>query len=150
MATNRKETEEIDESFLLASIKGRGTKKEPVMPEPQQEQMPKSMENKQEKGDAEPTVISQESFKEAGRPKQEKRREYETLFLKESDVTARLGKTVYIRKEFHERITKILHVIGDNEVSMFSYIDNVLAYHFESFQDEIVRSYKQKNNNNLF
>ena len=76
--------------------------------------------------------------------------DYETLFIKESNITARLGKTVYVRKEFHERMMKIVHVIGENEISLSSYIDNVLAHHFESFQDDIMKSYKHKNNNNLF
>jgi hypothetical protein len=57
-----------------------------------------------------------------------------TAFIKESDTVARLGKTVYIRKEFHDRIMKIIQVIGENEVSMFSYIDNVPAHHFDPFR----------------
>ncbi|KAA6321901.1 hypothetical protein EZS27_028495, partial [termite gut metagenome] len=78
-----------------------------------------------------------------------KGQDYETLFIKESNITARLGKTVYIRKEFHERIQKIVQVIGGNEVSLFSYIDNILAHHFESYQDDINQSYRQKNKDNI-
>ena len=83
-------------------------------------------------------------------PKQDKQADYERLFIKESNITARLGKTVYVRKEFHERILKIIQVIGDNDISLFSYIDNVLIHHFDSFQNEIMKSYKNKNNDNLF
>lgn len=73
---------------------------------------------------------------------------YRSLFLKEADVPARIGKTVYVRKEYHERIQLILRVIGKDEVSLFSYIDNVLAYHFDMFQEDIKRLYEQ--NNNIF
>ena len=73
---------------------------------------------------------------------------YRSLFLKEADVPARIGKTVYVRKEYHERIQLILRVIGKVEVSLFSYIDNVLAHHFDMFQEEIKRLYEQ--NNNIF
>ena len=73
---------------------------------------------------------------------------YRSLFLKEADVPARIGKTVYVRKEYHERIQLILRVICKNEVSLFSYIDNVLAHHFDMFQEDIKRLYEQ--NNNIF
>ena len=57
-------------------------------------------------------------------------------------------RQVYVRKEYHERIQLILRVIGKDEVSLFSYIDNVLAHHFNTFQEEIKKLYEQ--NNNLF
>ena len=59
-----------------------------------------------------------------------------------------MGKTVYIRKEYHERIQLILRVIGKDEVSLFSYIDNVLAHHFDTYQEEIKKRYAL--NNNIF
>lgn len=70
---------------------------------------------------------------------------YRSLFLKEASIPARIGKTVYIRKEYHERIQLILRVIGKDEVSLFSYIDNVLAHHFSSFQSEITELYNEHN-----
>ena len=73
---------------------------------------------------------------------------YRSLFFKEAAIPARIGKTVYVRKEYHERIQLILRVIGKDEVSLFSYIDNVLAHHFNTFQEEIKKLYEQ--NNNLF
>jgi hypothetical protein len=72
------------------------------------------------------------------------------MFIKESNITARLGKTVYIRKEHHDRILKIVQVIGANEVSLFSYIDNIIIHHFDMFQDDISQAYKQKVNHDIF
>ena len=46
---------------------------------------------------------------------------YRSLFFKEAAIPARIGKTVYVRKEYHERIQLILRVIGKDEVSLFSY-----------------------------
>ena len=60
-------------------------------------------------------------------------------------MKTRSGKVVYIRKEYHDRILKILRIIGENEISLFSYLDNVLKYHFDTFQDDITRLYKEKN-----
>jgi hypothetical protein len=45
-----------------------------------------------------------------GKEKSKKTQDYRSLFIKEANVTARLGKTVYIRKEHHERILKIVQV----------------------------------------
>jgi hypothetical protein len=82
--------------------------------------------------------------------KSKKTQDYKSLFIKEANITARVGKTVYIRKEHHDRILKIVQVIGENEVSLFSYIDNIIAHHFESFQDDIAQSYKNKVSTDIF
>lgn len=88
-------------------------------------------------------------MKEKDTPREETRRrkpkaepqDYVALFLQEAAITARSGKTVYVCRQHHDRITKILHVIGKNEVSLFSYIYNVLEHHFSAFQDEITELY---------
>lgn len=82
------------------------------------------------------------------RKNKSKEQDYGSLFLKEATIPARMGKTVYIRKEYHERIQLILRVIGKDEVSLFSYIDNVLEHHFEMYQEEIKKRYEM--NNNIF
>lgn len=74
---------------------------------------------------------------------EEKKRNYTRQFLKEADIAARIGKTTYVRKEYHERIQRIVRVIGKDEVSLFSYIDNVLEHHFACCQDEITELYNK-------
>ncbi len=89
-------------------------------------------------------------MKEKETPREETRRrkpkaepqDYVTLFLHEAAITARSGKTVYICQEHHDRIANILHVIGKKEVSLFSYIYNVLEQHFATYQDEITELYE--------
>ncbi|MDR1198424.1 MAG: DUF3408 domain-containing protein [Prevotellaceae bacterium] len=56
---------------------------------------------------------------------------------------ARFGKSVYIRREYHDRISQIVSVTGRNNVSIYEYIDNVLTHHFENFGDEITQSFKK-------
>ena len=50
----------------------------------------------------------------------------------------------YLRKEFHERIQRIVQTIGNNEMSIFSYVDNVLEQHFAAYQDEITKEYRKR------
>jgi ribosomal protein L21 len=140
-------TEDIDESFIIASVK----KDRRLVPESiSQSTTPVSAPVKEQAEQAEAVAVLQETSKEETKRKRGNRHDYESLFIKESNVTARLGKTVYIRKEFHDRILKIIQVIGGNEVSLFSYIDNLIAYHFETFQEDITLCYKQKNIDNIF
>lgn len=101
---------------------------------------------------AEPVAPVQEvAIPEAPKEKEETRRrkgktqDYESLFIREAGgITAREGKTVYIRKKYHDRIQKIVRVIGGNGLSLFSYLDNVLEQHFAAFKEEIDTLYKQR------
>lgn len=79
-----------------------------------------------------------------GKVQTEPQEDFSTLFLHEAAITARSGKTVYITQKHHDQITKILQVIAKNEVSMFSYIYNVLEHHFSSFQDDMNSLYDKK------
>lgn len=118
MANERKRIDltDVDESLLVASFK----EETPV---------------------AEP---ARQKAKEAIPPTGEKpESEYLRLFIHESPVCARLGKTIYLRKEFHERIQRIVQSIGGNKVTIFSYVDNVLEKHFADYQKEIEREYAQ-------
>ena len=90
-------------------------------------------------------VLSPVATKEEGRRRRGKGQDYERLFIRNAPSNTRSGKTVYIRKEFHERITRIVQVIGKNELSLYSYLDNVLEQHFATYQEEISELYKKRN-----
>ena len=72
-------------------------------------------------------------------------RPYARGWARPSTCARRLGKTIYLRKEFHERIQRIVQTIGGNRVSLFSYVDNVLEKHFADWQGDIEREYEQRN-----
>ena len=146
--TKKVNTDEIDERLILSSVRKDRVAQE-IVPPPLVPLPAIVSEAVSE------TVPSQTEPEIPELPKEEikrkrKTQDYETLFIKEVHITARLGKTVYIRKEFHDRILKIVQVIGANEVSLFSYIDNIIAHHFDMFQDDIVRLYNSKNTNSIF
>ncbi len=117
--------DEIDESLIVAAVK----KDKAFVPENPERLLT-------------PSTIEQP--KEENRSKRAKQQEYELLFIRENDLPpARFGKSVYIRKEYHDRISQIVSVIGANEVSLFGYIDNVLTHHFENFGDDITQLFKK-------
>ena len=92
-----------------------------------------------------PEAAASPATKEEGRRRRGKGQDYERLFIRNAPSNTRSGKTVYIRKEFHERITRIVQVIGKNELSLYSYLDNVLEQHFATYQEEISELYKKRN-----
>ncbi len=57
---------------------------------------------------------------------------------------ARQGTLVYISKEHHTLINKIIRIIGDDKNTIFGYLDNVLAEHFDKHLKEIDALYKSK------
>ena len=76
--------------------------------------------------------------------RQAAKRSYRLRYLKKADTVARRGKLVYVRQEYHDRIRCIARVIGGDDVTLFSYIDNVLAQHFEQYREEIEAAYAGK------
>ncbi|SDH84620.1 DUF3408 domain-containing protein [Myroides phaeus] len=70
---------------------------------------------------------------------------YVDTFLKEVSTKAKDGKTVYIRPEFHKKLTRIVQVIGENKVSVYTYLNNLLEHHFNEFEQEITTSFNEKN-----
>lgn len=130
MAKSNRTVDDIDEAAMLRSIFERDNP--PAAPPPQREQ-------------DQPDAALAAPPREDSRTRRAKSGEYEALFIRESDLPpARFGKSVYIRKEHHDRISQIVAVVGGNEVSLFGYIDNVLTHHFESFNDEISATFKKK------
>ena len=77
-----------------------------------------------------------------------KEQHYKSSFFKEADIPARMGKTIYLRAEYHERIQRILRIIGKDKVSLFCYVDNVLEEHFKNYENEIRKLYDR--NSSIF
>jgi hypothetical protein len=134
--------DEIDEQFIIASVR-----KEHVQPEitpPPLTPLPAIVPVQSEQAPQVETPVVSEQPQTENLSKREKQQKYESLFIRESDLPpARFGKSVYVRKEYHDRISQIISVIGVNEVSIFGYIDNVLTHHFENFQDEMIQCFKK-------
>ena len=62
---------------------------------------------------------------------------YERLFLRPVKTAALHGKAIYVRPEFHQRIQRLVRLLDNDKISMYSYLDRVLEHHFATFDDEI-------------
>jgi hypothetical protein len=143
---------EIDANFVIASFKNKERRNNPssmpraLVPDYEKE---KEREADQPEEKETPAAVPPETPREETKRKRNKSPDYEGMFIQEAGITARTGKSVYIRKAHHDKIMKIVQVIGKNQISLFSYIDNVLNHHFEIFQHEITELYN-KNNEGIF
>jgi hypothetical protein len=71
--------------------------------------------------------------------------QYKSTFLNPTEFLARDGKTVYISEEFHQRIGKIIFMLGGGKMTLSDYLQNLLQNHFEDFEDEITKLYTSQN-----
>lgn len=129
---------EIDASFVISSFKNKERRNNPSsIPRPL---LPPDKEVEQETEPEEPetpVVVQAETPREESKRKRSKSPDYESLFLTDAGIPTRSGKLVSIREKYHKRIAKIVQALGKKDVSIFSYIDNVLSHHFDTYQDEI-------------
>jgi hypothetical protein len=148
--SKRVDTSGLDADFIIGQAK-KSNREQKLDPVPPSEPQVAPEEAVQQEPEPAPVVAAAEPVREPEPPKEESRRrknkaqEYETLFFKEAAIKTRSGKVVYIRKEYHDRILKIVRVIGENEFSLFGYLDNILEHHFNTYQDEITELYHKKN-----
>jgi len=64
-------------------------------------------------------------------------------FLKTHSMTKRGDKSIYIRQEYHERLSRIVQVIGKDQIPLYAYLDNILEHHFEIFEKAITEDFNK-------
>lgn len=101
--------------------------------------VPKEVQQKEKAKETPPPKTKEVSRSKKG----ESEEEYLELFIREVEMAARSGKLVYVRKEYHDRILRIIRVIGKDKLSLFGYIDHVLTQHFDEYEDVIKKLYKK-------
>ena len=70
---------------------------------------------------------------------------YSSKFLKRNTLKGRGDKSIYVRPEYHERLTRIVKIIGAGEIPLYAYLDNILKHHFELHSEEILEDYNKNN-----
>ena len=136
---------EIDASFVISSFKNKERRNNPSsIPRALVPEHEKKQEQETETEEPEKTkVVQEESPREESKRKRSKLPDYESLFLTDAGIPTRSGKLVSIREKYHKRIAKVVQALGKKNVSIFSYIDNVLSHHFDTYQDEIKEIYNK-------
>lgn len=128
MASRKVNTEGIDEELLIASI---GKKRS-------EEQMPPTVQEQEEKSCA-PTR------RDAGGKKKQQDDDYIGLYLGRNEIKTR--QCVYISRDVHSVILKIVNSIAPEDTTVGGYIDTVLRFHLQQHKDRINELYKKQRDN---
>ncbi|QIH34499.1 DUF3408 domain-containing protein [Sphingobacterium sp. DR205] len=91
-----------------------------------------------------PSVEEKPVIKEKGRSKKQSDLSYGERFLKNHSMNRRGEKSIYLRQEYHERLSRIVQVIGDDKIPLYAYLDNILEHHFEEFEKAITENFNEK------
>lgn len=68
---------------------------------------------------------------------------YGEQFLVAHSMKKRGDKSIYIRKEYHERLSRIVQVVGKDEIPLYAYLDNILEHHFDLFEEAITSDFNE-------
>src|SRR5690606_35594227 len=119
----RKVTPDINEEMMM-NLMVDGVKKDGLQlpPEPAEEQVKEEVQQ-EELSQSKPTQ------RERNRTKKNLDGSYGEHFLKTHSMTKRGDKSIYIRQEYHERLSRIVQVIGKDAIPLYAYLDNILEHH---------------------
>lgn len=141
MGSRKVNTEGIDEELLIASIGRRRQEvtlrpvQEISTPAPAEESIPET-----EQPPA-PSPAKEKSQKDTGRRKRQED-DYPELFLRRNEIKTR--QCVYISRDVHSKILKIVNDIAGGEISVGGYVDTVLRQHLEQHKERINELYKKQ------
>ena len=135
---NKKATPDINEELMM-NLMVDGVKKDGLQlpPEPAEEQVKEEVQQ-EELSQSKPTQ------RERNRTKKNLDGSYGEHFLKTHSMTKRGDKSIYIRQEYHERLSRIVQVIGKDAIPLYAYLDNILEHHFELFEKAITDDFNEK------
>lgn len=132
MVSRKINTDAIDENLLIASIgKSKiGTTTASILDGASQSQV-KDTEEVGRKSQCSQTDKSPISRK----PPKASSESYDSAFFKRNEIKTR--QCVYISREIHRRISRIVSVLAKHELTVGGYIDLILERHLEENQEEI-------------
>ena len=84
----------------------------------------------------------EKTLKEPARRKKNAPGDYRETYFVRVDLTDR--QPLYVSRATHEKLMKIVTVIGGRKATVSSYVENILLRHFDQFQDEINELYESK------
>ena len=135
MVSRKINTDAIDESLLIASVSKSktGTTTASILNGDSQHQV-KDTEEKEE-GEKKNPRSQMDKPAATRKPSKVSSESYDAAFLKRNEIKTR--QCVYISREIHKRISRIVSVLAKHELTVGGYIDLILDRHLEENQEEI-------------
>ncbi len=73
--------------------------------------------------------------------------DFERTFLRLLDIRYRAA--IYISIETKRKVLEVVRKLGDDRMTLTSYVENILLHHLESYKEDINRLHKEQNTKNL-
>ena len=125
---------QIDEDFMKEIIsQGLPVKKQ---------EMPSVAVETPDKSEIKSEPKDEKAAKDPARRKKNTPGDYRETYFMRVDLTDR--QPLYVSRTTHEKLMKIVTVIGGRKATVSSYVENILLRHFDQFQDEINELYESK------
>ena len=133
---------QIDEDFMKEIISQGLPVKKQETPSAAMETEIETPDKPDDKTDKQETQKEEKAVKELARRKKNAPGNYRETYFMRVDLTDR--QPLYVSRTTHEKLMKIVTVIGGRKATVSSYVENILLRHFDQFQDEINELYESK------
>jgi len=127
----KKENRTIDENFMKEIISQGLPMKQKKEPSKEKTKTPSEIIQEQSKKNKPDTNNHSKS----------NQTDYESLFLQKMELPDR--RSVYVSNATHEKLTRIVALLGNGKATVSSYVEAILQNHFETHKDEINELYNQ-------
>lgn len=134
---------EVDEDFMKEIISQGLPSKREVTPktEPEMQEVPTESEVVQVAAVETARQPEAKPIKETTRRKKNSPADYKDTYFQKMELPDR--QPIYVSRSTHEKLMKIVMVIGERKATVSSYVETIILNHFDHHQDEINELYKQ-------
>ncbi|KGL51712.1 conjugal transfer protein [Porphyromonas macacae] len=136
----KQEKVQVDEDFMKEiisqglpmkqEISPKAVSKEPDTPEVIQETVEEPVRQPEAK-----------TIRETTRRKKSTPADYRETYFQKMELPDR--QPIYVSRSTHEKLMKIVMVIGERKATVSSYVETIILNHFDQYQDEINELYKK-------
>lgn len=136
----KQEKVQVDEDFMKEiisqglpmkqEISPKAVSKEPDTPEVSQETVVEPVRQPEAK-----------TIRETTRRKKSTPADYRETYFQKMELPDR--QPIYVSRSTHEKLMKIVMVIGERKATVSSYVETIILNHFDQYQDEINELYKK-------
>ena len=139
MGSRKVNTEGIDEELLIASIGRR--RQDGTLYRPTSTPAEENTDGQESPPPKPPSPVREKVPKEPVRRKRQDD-DYTDMFLRRNEIKTR--QCVYISRDVHGKILKIVNDIAGREISVGGYVDTVLRQHLEQHKERINELYRKQ------
>ncbi|SJZ31634.1 Protein of uncharacterised function (DUF3408) [Porphyromonas macacae] len=136
----KQEKVQVDEDFMKEIISQGLPMKQEISPKAVSKE-PDTSEVRQE------TVVEpvrqpeEKTIRETTRRKKSTPADYRETYFQKMELPDR--QPIYVSRSTHEKLMKIVMVIGERKATVSSYVETIILNHFDQYQDEINELYKK-------